>query len=94
MTIDQISEKIGELTASMKMLRSQTKDQWEDLGELKEALAELKAIKEDVAEMKPYVDDYRKLKQRGIGVLMIVGIMGSGLGAAAAWLIGLVNSGG
>lgn len=94
MSIDQVSEKIGKLTASVEMLRSQTKEQWDDLGDLKEALAELKEIKQEVAEMKPYVDDYRKLKQRGIGVLAIVGIMGSGFGAAAVWLMGLINSGG
>lgn len=94
MTIDQVSEKIGELTTAVEMLRSQTEEQWDSLKGISVLTAKVDAVQEDVADMKPYVDDYRKLKQRGIGVLGVVGLMGGGLGAIGAWLTGLLGGGG
>ena len=94
MPIDDISEKIGELTIAVEMLRSQTKEQWDELKGIPELTAKVEAVQEDVSAMKPYVDDYRKLKQRGIGVLGVVGLMGGGLGAIGAWLTGLLGGGG
>ena len=94
MPIDDISEKIGELTTAVEMLRSQTEEQWDILKGISELTAKIDAVQEDVDEMKPYVDDYRKLKQRGIGVLGVVGLMGGGLGAIGAWLTGLLGGGG
>jgi amino acid permease len=85
--LDEVSKTLGELVAGVESLRNQTKDQWEDLEEIKKLVGEVHEIREDVAAMKPHVEDYRRLKQRGLGVVALLGLMGTGVGVGLTKLI-------
>lgn len=70
--IDPASEAIGEL-------RAQNRAILETLRAIDSKLAVVPRLMERVEAMWPHVEDYRKLKQRGIGLLMAASIGGGGL---------------
>ena len=91
MAVDEVSKTLGELVASVRSLVSQTRDQWGGIEELKAELNETntlnRALARDVAslgaqveKMAPHVEDYRRMKQRGITVIAMIGFLGGGLG--------------
>jgi uncharacterized coiled-coil DUF342 family protein len=103
--VDQTSKLLGELSADMKSLRSQTKAQWEGLEHIKQehhetnallrALAtEFSATRSLVDKMTPVVEDYKRMKQRGITVLMMIGFLAGGLGALGTKLSEIFFAGG
>ena len=85
MNIDGVSKTLGELVSSVHSLTNQTKDQWEKLDESERMLAKVEALADDIAEMKPAVAEFLALKQRGLGVLVGVGAVASGAGAAVVY---------
>ena len=86
MSIDDVSKTLGELVASVRTLTNQTSDQWEKLEEIERHAARGEGVAEDVADMKPHVDDYKRLKQRGIGMFIILGLLFGGLGAGVVYV--------
>mgnify|MGYP003627752240 CR=1 FL=1 len=86
MNIDGVSKTLGELVASVQSLTNQTRDQWEKLDEIEKHAAKWESLAEDVADMKPHVDDYKRLKQRGIGMFVILGLLFGGLGAGIVYV--------
>ena len=94
MSIDDVSQTLGELVASVRTLTKQTGDQWEKLDEIEKTLAKVEALADDIAEMKPAVDEFKALKQRGLGVLGMIGLLASGAGAGAVYFMEKIMGGG
>lgn len=78
-----ISEAIGELRAEARSARESRKVVFEKLNELSALVHEMKALRVEVADMKPHVDDWRRTRNRAIGALIGVTLLGAGTGAAA-----------
>jgi methyl-accepting chemotaxis protein len=85
MSIDDVSKTLGELVASAQSLTNQTRDQWKKLDEIERHAAKWEELADDIAEMKPAVGEFLALKQRGLGVLVGVGAVASGAGAAVVY---------
>jgi len=87
--LDEMSRAIGALQAGMEIAREQHVKLDATLHDMNDKLDLLMPVIKDVAEMKPHVDDYKRLKQRGIGILAGVGLVGGSLGSAiTGWLKG------
>ena len=86
MAIDHTSRLLGELVASVKSLTSQTKDQRDDIKELKSVMRDVAALSEKVDKIVPHVEDYKRMKQRGLTVIVMIGFLGGGLGVIGTML--------
>lgn len=85
--IDQISAAIGALQADARTARDEHTQTANTLKNITEKLDLLLPVVKDVAEMKPHIEDYKRLKQRGLGIIAGVGLTGGGFGAALThWL--------
>jgi hypothetical protein len=51
-------------------------------------------VADDISEMKPAVDEFKALKQRGLGVLGMIGLLASGAGAGAVYFMEKIMGGG
>ena len=94
MAIDDTSQMLGELISSVRTLNKSTNDIWEKLDEIEKALVTVSANERAIAEMKPHVDEFRILKQRGLGVLGMIGLIASSAGAGAVYLVEKLVGGG
>ena len=94
MAIDDTSQMLGELISSVRTLNKSTNDIWEKLDEMEKTLAKVSANERAIAEMKPHVDEFRILKQRGLGVLGMIGLIASSAGAGAVYLMEKLMGGG
>jgi hypothetical protein len=94
MSIDDVSKTLGELVASVHSLTNQTRDQWEKLEEIERHAAKWEGVADDISEMKPAVDEFKALKQRGLGVLGMIGLLASGAGAGAVYFMEKIMGGG
>jgi|GEM_PF-4162680 len=78
-------EVLRQLRALFVKLDQQRKDMHEIGGVAKEAVRQANQNKDAIAnELRPVVDDYKALKNRGLGVIAVVGLIGSGAGIVAA----------
>lgn len=85
--LHSISEAIGELRAEARSAREARKIVYEKLEELSALAHEIKALRVEVADLKPHVDDWRKTRNRAVGALLGVTMLGVGSGAAASPLL-------
>lgn len=92
--IDEVSRLLGVLTSQNEISGQQmatlvkkfdgVQAEMRDIKEIaREAVARAERLEERLDDIEPNVEDYKKLKQRGIGVL---GLIGLGSGAAGAGL--------
>lgn len=91
--LDQLSEIIGTLRAEVRENRRQHEAAFKKLDAIEDKLTELngavKLLAEGHAELKrrvdldiaPAVSDYKAMKNKGLGVIAFIGLLGSGVGA-------------
>ena len=79
--LDQISAAIGRLQEAQENAERQRERMFEKLDSIAVQTAELPALARRIGEMEPHVEDYKRLKQRGVGVLGLIAVAGSLLGA-------------
>lgn len=78
----EISNKLGSLQAEQISSRRDHERTLQKLDELAEQLAPLASLIKTVDEMKPHVEDWYKMKQRGLGILAVIGLMGGAVGSS------------
>ena len=104
-SINELQRLVGGLVQANRNAESQRRTMFEKhdqtMAELRQFGQELlalrhehNALRHDVEEMTPHVADYRKMKQRGIGMLAAVAALAGGAGAAVARFIGIDLPGG
>jgi ferric-dicitrate binding protein FerR (iron transport regulator) len=104
-SINELQRLVGGLVQANRNAESQRRTMFEKhdqtMAELRHFRQELVALRhehnslqEHVDEMRPDVADYRRMKQRGIGVLAAVAALAGGAGAALARFIGINLPGG
>jgi chromosome segregation ATPase len=79
--LDQISAAIGRLQEAQESAERQRARIFEQLARIAEQTSEIPGLANRIEAMEPHVEDYRRLKQRGIGVLGVIAVGGSLLGA-------------
>lgn len=92
-SLDEISRVLGRIEAHQSTTKESTQaifrrvdelrmSHHETMGALKEQNARLTFMEEELAQtVIPAIEDINKLKQRGIGVLAFIGLLGAGAGA-------------
>lgn len=92
--INAISNALGRLQESAEAAERSRLAMWGEIkgfrgeqSEMRADLAQVLALKGRVDAMEPHVEDWKQTKQRGIGILAVVGLASGGVGAAVvAWL--------
>jgi biopolymer transport protein ExbB/TolQ len=91
--LDQLSEIIGTLRAEVKENRRQHDASFKKLDIIDEKITKLTGAVEMLAaeharlkkrvdhDIDPVISDYNALKNKGLGVIAFVGLMGTGIGA-------------
>lgn len=80
-------EVLRQLRALFAKLDQQRKDMHEIGGVAKEAVRQATQNKEAIEkDLRPTIDDYKALKNRGLGVIAIIGLLASGAGVIATKL--------
>ena len=86
--LNEVSAAIGRLEATQEHQRETDKDILSELKDLNKKMSRFEAAANDVAEMKPVVEELTKIKNKGFGVLIGLGIAAGGIGAALKDTIG------
>lgn len=79
-------QQMGELQAEVRNLIRAGESRDEKLDQILDELSALAQIKRDVATIMPVVDRWKRLEQRGIGIMIAIGLMGGGVGAGVVAL--------
>ncbi|MEP3245111.1 MAG: DUF1515 family protein [Sneathiella sp.] len=79
--LDQISLEIGKLRADNDEAKSQRRDMSEKLEKLNTAINLLVPMAKEIENIKPQINDYKKMKNRGIGILIGVALAAGSSGA-------------
>lgn len=79
--LDQISAAIGRLQEAQANAARQRERMFEKLDGIAAQTAEIPALARRIGEIEPHVEDYKRLKQRGVGILGLIAMGGSLLGA-------------
>ena len=93
--LGDIKGQIGEIHGRLGGIERQINDSWEqrrrlyeEVGSVKAAVSELPLIKREIEsiqktidkDIRPHIEDYRRLKNRGLGIVSAVGILGGAAG--------------
>lgn len=91
-TLNAVSQAIGALQAEVKNLREDGEARDRKLDRIIHELGVVPQLIRDVGEMRPAVTDLMRLRNQGVGVLAMVGLLGSVIGATVSlWGHGLMR---
>lgn len=88
--LNGISQAIGGLQEAAKQAQRNHEAVWGALSKMREDLTPVLTLERRITAMEADVDDWRRIKQRGIGVLILAGLAGTALGAGIGNSIGAV----
>ncbi|WP_299377282.1 DUF1515 family protein [uncultured Kiloniella sp.] len=80
--LNEVSQAIGRLQQAYEFQQETTKDILAELKDLNQKISNFEKVANDVGDMKPIVDDLTKIKNKGFGVLIGLGVGAGGVGAA------------
>ena len=101
--LDEISRVLGRIEANQatakevdkamfKRMDEQRRSHDELMGVVKETTARVAFVEDEMTNtIVPVIDDFARLKQRGIGAIVIIGLLSAGAGATLAKLSKLFN---
>ena len=91
--IDEVSRLVGRLEIGVKTTADQQTKIVDKLDEISATLnthcGKLENMSKSIEEMKPDIEDYKRVKQKGFGVLVGLGFIAGGAGA---WMKSLIAS--
>jgi len=85
-SINDLSRVLGRLEADASAARSQRTEIFSQLEEVKLKLACLPQLAKTVESHGVDIGDYKQLKQRGIGIVLVLTIIGGAIGSAGMWM--------
>jgi len=90
----QAEETTRQLTALFKAIDAVRRDIHEQAGSVRALTTEHAAMAARMAAVEPAVADYKALKLKGLGVLGMIALLGSGAGVGITKLLHLIQGGG
>ena len=92
--VDELSLMIGRIESDVKHTRKNTEVIGEKVDKLTESVikndALIRTAQKKIDDIHPYVEDYKKLKQRGVGILTTLSMIFGALGAFLSKIIGSI----
>ena len=84
--INDLSRILGRLEADSGAAKNQRELIFSQLEEVKSKLACLPQLAKTVEGHSAAIEDYQRLKQRGIGIALVLTIIGGAIGSASMWM--------
>lgn len=82
--LGKLASDVNTLVQNGERARIEHEQMAKDIGDMKVQMAGFNAVALQVAEMKPHVEDYKKMKQRGIGIWLVVTLLGT---VGGGWIL-------
>ena len=87
--VDEISRTLGRLEADAASARNQREKIFELIGEVQLSLGAIPALIEKVDDHSVHIEDFKGLKNKGIGVLAFVAMLGGAVGVGIDRIVGI-----
>ena len=85
-SINDLSRVLGRLEADASAARNQRTEIFTQLDQIKVTLGCLPQLVKTVESHSAAIDDFKKLKQRGIGIALVLTFVGGAIGSFAMWM--------